>query len=96
MPNFWRAPTDNDFGWGMPRRLEIWREAGNKRITDKLTAEKQKRLVLRKFKSILFQPYPLRPQNTTQLIEFLAAVISLLITVSSLRTPICLRCHGLE
>ncbi len=39
MPNFWRAPTDNDFGWGMPRRLGIWREAGDKRITDKLTAE---------------------------------------------------------
>ncbi|GAH67899.1 unnamed protein product, partial [marine sediment metagenome] len=39
MPNFWRAPTDNDFGWGMPRRLGVWREAGDKRITDKLTAE---------------------------------------------------------
>jgi beta-galactosidase len=39
MPNFWRAPTDNDFGWDMPHRLGIWREAGDKRITDKLTAE---------------------------------------------------------
>lgn len=23
-PNFWRAPTDNDYGSGNPKRLEIW------------------------------------------------------------------------
>lgn len=28
-PNFWRAPTDNDFGNGMPRKLSIWRAAGD-------------------------------------------------------------------
>jgi beta-galactosidase len=27
-PNFWRAPTDNDFGGDMPSRLGIWRDAG--------------------------------------------------------------------
>ncbi len=26
-PNFWRAPTDNDYGCGLPRRLQIWKEA---------------------------------------------------------------------
>ena len=26
-PNFWRAPTDNDFGNQMPRRLAVWRQA---------------------------------------------------------------------
>ncbi len=26
-PNFWRAPTDNDFGNGMPRRLAVWRQS---------------------------------------------------------------------
>jgi len=26
-PNFWRAPTDNDFGNRMPVRLKVWREA---------------------------------------------------------------------
>jgi beta-galactosidase len=26
-PNFWRAPTDNDFGNQMPRRLGVWRQA---------------------------------------------------------------------
>ncbi|MFC1554578.1 glycoside hydrolase family 2 TIM barrel-domain containing protein [candidate division KSB1 bacterium] len=27
-PNFWRAPTDNDYGNGMVQRQGIWREAG--------------------------------------------------------------------
>lgn len=25
-PAFWRAPTDNDFGNGMPRRCKVWKE----------------------------------------------------------------------
>jgi len=40
VPNFWRAPTDNDFGWGMPRRLGIWRDAAAKRTVDKVTINK--------------------------------------------------------
>ncbi|MDH5405692.1 MAG: DUF4981 domain-containing protein [Candidatus Aminicenantes bacterium] len=36
-PNFWRAPTDNDFGNGMPRRCRIWRDAGAKRKVDKVS-----------------------------------------------------------
>lgn len=26
-PNFWRAPTDNDYGNGSPKRLQVWKEA---------------------------------------------------------------------
>lgn len=26
-PNFWRAPNDNDYGNGEPKRLQIWKEA---------------------------------------------------------------------
>jgi len=26
-PNYWRAPTENDFGNQMPRRLAVWRQA---------------------------------------------------------------------
>jgi len=29
-PNFWRPPTDNDFGNNMPREMGIWKEAGKK------------------------------------------------------------------
>jgi len=31
VPNFWRAPTDNDFGSRMPERLAVWKEASDKR-----------------------------------------------------------------
>ena len=30
-PNFWRTPTDNDFGSRMPARMAIWRYASDKR-----------------------------------------------------------------
>jgi beta-galactosidase len=26
-PNFWRAPTDNDFGFRMPEKLQVWKVA---------------------------------------------------------------------
>ena len=26
-PNFWRAPTDNDFGFKMPQKLGAWKQA---------------------------------------------------------------------
>jgi beta-galactosidase len=31
VPNFWRAPTDNDFGNGLDRRSRVWRTAGETR-----------------------------------------------------------------
>lgn len=36
-PNFWRAPTDNDYGNDMPKRLGIWREAAKRRVVDDVT-----------------------------------------------------------
>jgi beta-galactosidase len=39
IPNFWRAPTDNDNGNRMPRRLGIWRRAGRDRKVGKVTSE---------------------------------------------------------
>lgn len=35
VPNFWRAPTDNDFGNDMPVRQGIWKNAGKNRIPEK-------------------------------------------------------------
>jgi beta-galactosidase len=37
-PDFWRIPTDNDFGNGMPRRCAIWKEAGKNRMLKSITA----------------------------------------------------------
>lgn len=46
VPNFWRAPTDNDGGVNaggskMPKRLGVWKEAGSKRIVDSLIATRK-------------------------------------------------------
>jgi beta-galactosidase len=37
IPNFWRPPTDNDVGNEMPRRLDIWRNAGDDRTVNRVT-----------------------------------------------------------
>ncbi len=38
-PEFWRAPTDNDFGNGMPIRANVWRTAGINRSLKNIRAE---------------------------------------------------------
>jgi beta-galactosidase len=38
-PNFWRAPTDNDFGNRMPGRLAVWRKAGANRTLESFEAK---------------------------------------------------------
>jgi beta-galactosidase len=39
-PDFWRAPTDNDFGNGMEKRCAVWRKAGkNKKLQKFKTRE---------------------------------------------------------
>jgi beta-galactosidase len=30
VPNFWRAPTDNDYGNDLPKRSHVWRKAGKR------------------------------------------------------------------
>jgi hypothetical protein len=37
VPNFWRAPTDNDRGNGMPGRCSTWRHAGRDRTVSGVT-----------------------------------------------------------
>jgi beta-galactosidase len=39
-PNYWRAPTDNDFGNQMPRRLAVWRQASLSRDLKSLGTRK--------------------------------------------------------
>jgi beta-galactosidase len=40
IPDFWRAPTDNDYGNGMQRRCAVWREAGPKRDVNSVAAQR--------------------------------------------------------
>ncbi len=44
-PNFWRPPTDNDFGNGMPRRCRVWKEAGPRRKVEDVSVERSRRWV---------------------------------------------------
>jgi beta-galactosidase len=46
IPNFWRPPIDNDNGNRMPRRLGIWRRAGQDRKVGKVTTEQISRQVI--------------------------------------------------
>jgi beta-galactosidase len=32
VPNFWRGPTENDFGNNMPKRLAVWKDAGKNAV----------------------------------------------------------------
>ena len=34
-PDFWRAPTDNDYGYNMDKLLGVWKKAGEKSIVTK-------------------------------------------------------------
>lgn len=38
-PNFWRAPTDNDFGNGMERRCAVWKQASANRSLESFAVE---------------------------------------------------------
>jgi beta-galactosidase len=41
-PHFWRAPTDNDFGNGMPKRCAVWKNASMNRLLDRFAVVGQK------------------------------------------------------
>ena len=40
VPNFWRAPIDNDFGNNLHKRSRVWREAGKTRQVNAVTINK--------------------------------------------------------
>ncbi|KAA6309716.1 Beta-galactosidase, partial [termite gut metagenome] len=46
-PNFWRAPTDNDYGDGEPMRLQIWKQSSkNFKVSDCSVKSEDKNVVL--------------------------------------------------
>jgi beta-galactosidase len=34
-PDFWRPPTDNDYGYGMDKKLGVWKKAGERSVLSK-------------------------------------------------------------
>ena len=54
--NFWRAPTDNDFGNGFPQRGRMWKEASeNYELTSAEVTSKTKEAVTVEFKYLFRQ-----------------------------------------
>jgi beta-galactosidase len=49
IPNFWRAPTDNDFGNLMPMRLKVWKEASWNREVRGVKIKKEVEIISIKF-----------------------------------------------
>ena len=46
-PNFWRAPNDNDYGNGMPSRLQVWKQSSkNFNVTEAKTYQEGNKVVL--------------------------------------------------
>jgi len=41
VPNFWRAPTDNDFGNNNHKRARVWRKAGEEAVVNKVKVKKE-------------------------------------------------------
>lgn len=52
-PNFWRSPTDNDYGNGMQKRCEIWQEAAWNFDLEKFKVSEQKDRVIVSSKYLL-------------------------------------------
>jgi beta-galactosidase len=47
-PNFWRAPTDNDYGNGMPYRLQVWKQSSrNFRVTEVKTRKENGKAIIK-------------------------------------------------
>lgn len=47
-PNFWRAPTDNDYGNGTPTRLQVWKQSSkNFHVTDATISEEGNAAVIK-------------------------------------------------
>jgi beta-galactosidase len=46
-PNFWRAPIDNDYGNGAPKRLQIWKQSSSElRVSDCKVKQEDKQVLL--------------------------------------------------
>ncbi|MFS4481562.1 glycoside hydrolase family 2 TIM barrel-domain containing protein [Hyunsoonleella sp. 2307UL5-6] len=44
-PNFWRATTDNDYGFNMPKHMGIWREATEKQDLVSITLKDEEKVL---------------------------------------------------
>jgi len=65
-PYFWRAPTDNDFGNGMPNKLGIWKEASKSPTVVSVNLDKKS------LEGVLIKVvYQLAQANVTYTVDYL-------------------------
>ncbi|MDR0954651.1 MAG: DUF4981 domain-containing protein [Rikenellaceae bacterium] len=64
-PNFWRGPTDNDYGNGMPRRMQAWKQASKNFRVASVTTEPLGEGSVR-----LTVVYQLEPVNTSLQVQY--------------------------
>ena len=50
VPNFWRAPTDNDYGAGLQNRFRAWKDADRQLKSVTLTGDKKARTITASYK----------------------------------------------
>ncbi|MCD8305022.1 MAG: DUF4981 domain-containing protein [Prevotellaceae bacterium] len=67
-PNFWRAPTDNDYGAGLQGRFNAWKHAGGKLKSVALTGDETARTItvtreLQRVKALLTTSYTLTSEG---------------------------------
>jgi beta-galactosidase len=60
-PNFWRAPNDNDYGNGAPKRLQVWKQLSK---NFKIAATKS---YMKKNDAVVFVKYALSTGNSFEL-----------------------------
>ncbi len=49
-PNFWRAPTDNDFGFKMPKKLEVWKKSSENYQLQNIDIDKSNNRIISTYK----------------------------------------------
>ena len=81
-PNYWRAPTDNDFGNNFPKRNQIWRDAPNSLKVRNISFEK-----ISNFISQVNIEYSLNIFDATQQLEYTLSGDGAIIVNSSLSLP---------
>ena len=66
VPDFWRAPTDNDFGNGLDQRSRVWRKAGETRKVRSFKVDKNgsSAIVSMEFDLVNKQPEPIAEYQT--------------------------------
>ena len=77
-PNFWRAPTDNDYGAGLQHRYAVWKNPGLKLTSLKQSIENEQAIVqaeyeMKAVKGKLFLPYVINNEGAVKVTQKMEA-----------------------